>query len=110
MPFFKMTVVRMFPNLRVLNLSDSSIDELEDDLSSDYPHLAVLDLTGCPLTVFPSDLFRRLQSLDTLWAGNYKLCCPDLLPPRFNLANCQAPSDEISSCENLLRLVIAFNY
>ena len=38
-----------------------------------------------------------------VYADNYKLCCPATLPLRFNPANCKVPSDEISSCQSLLR-------
>nr|KAG5691622.1 hypothetical protein BaRGS_023793 [Batillaria attramentaria] len=42
-------------------------------------------------------------SLQAVFSDNYKLCCPASLPADFNLNNCQAPSDEISSCQSLLR-------
>ncbi|XP_025079705.1 LOW QUALITY PROTEIN: G-protein coupled receptor GRL101-like, partial [Pomacea canaliculata] len=41
--------------------------------------------------------------LETVYADNYKLCCPATLPRGFNVLNCHAPSDEVSSCDDLLR-------
>ena len=52
---------------------------------------------------FPNDIFRGLENLEVVYADNYNLCCQDLLPKEFNLAYCFAPSDEISSCQALLR-------
>ncbi|XP_025079793.1 G-protein coupled receptor GRL101-like [Pomacea canaliculata] len=66
-------------------------------------HLRVLDLRQCPITVFPKEIFQALPRLETVYADNYKLCCPVTLPRGFNVLNCHAPSDEVSSCDDLLR-------
>nr|KAG5697924.1 hypothetical protein BaRGS_026862 [Batillaria attramentaria] len=44
-----------------------------------------------------------LDRLENVYADNYKLCCPATLPAGFNLPQCRAPTDEISSCDALLR-------
>nr|KAG5709633.1 hypothetical protein BaRGS_001683 [Batillaria attramentaria] len=44
-----------------------------------------------------------LDNLQAVYADNYKLCCPVMLPVGFNTKNCLAPFDEISSCDALLR-------
>nr|KAG5708969.1 hypothetical protein BaRGS_004608 [Batillaria attramentaria] len=64
--------------------------------------LSVLDVRGCPLLTFPRNMLNSTVSLQAVYSDNYKLCCPASLPADFNLNNCQAPSDEISSCGHLL--------
>ena len=103
MPSASLDVLKMFPNIQKLNLSDNSIEQLQGDEFQKLKHLQVLDLRGNPLTLFPINTFMGLESLNTVFGDNYKLCCPTLLPSRFNLANCKAPSDEISGCEEMLR-------
>lgn len=63
----------------------------------------MLDARGCPVTQFSREIFKVLEHLQIVRADNCKLCCPATLPVGFNVANCQAPEDEISSCETLLR-------
>ena len=60
----------------------------------------------CPLTSFPKFMLRGLSSLQRVFADNYKVCCPVNLPGGFAVSQCMAPSDEISSCDALLRLDI----
>ncbi|XP_025079758.1 G-protein coupled receptor GRL101-like [Pomacea canaliculata] len=55
------------------------------------------------MTIFPRQIFYNLTQLQEIFADNYKLCCPAILPPGFNVLNCHAPSDEVSSCDDLLR-------
>ena len=49
-------------------------------------------------------MLRGLSSLQRVFADNYKVCCPANLPEGFVDIQCLAPSDEISSCDALLRL------
>ncbi|XP_070206271.1 G-protein coupled receptor GRL101-like [Littorina saxatilis] len=102
-PVFHMSALSPFPNIRVLNLSDCEVDTLSTDRFKTPASLHVLDVRGCPLTYFPRDLLQGLEQLSEVLADNYKLCCPVNLPSDFNLADCRAPSDEVSSCDNLLR-------
>ena len=97
------TAFARFPNLRILNVSGSGIDRLSSQGPNPLARLVTLDLRGCPLTHFSRDAIRGLASLRTLRADNYKLCCPATLPAGFNPSHCQAPSDEVSSCDALLR-------
>ena len=97
-----MRVLVMFPHLTKLSLKDNNIEVLQDGFQG-LRSLQVLDLRGNPVTFFPQEIFRGLESLTAVLADNYKLCCPAVLPSRFNLANCKAPSNELSSCESLLR-------
>nr|KAG5693055.1 hypothetical protein BaRGS_028815 [Batillaria attramentaria] len=92
-----------FPNLQVLNLEGSRIERVAPGGFRTFSKLRALDLRGCPMTQFPQDALQGLDRLNTVFADNYKLCCPATLPKGFNLNNCQAPSNEISSCDALLR-------
>ena len=98
-----MSALSVFPSLNTLNLSHCGVDRVLGDGFQALQQLRVLDLRGCPLTLFPRGVFDGLDDLQAVFADNYKLCCPATLPLRFNPANCKAPSDEISSCQSLLR-------
>ena len=91
------------PELQVVNLSAAGVDVLQGGGFRSSRKLRVLDLRGCPLTDFPPDVFQGLDDLQAVYADNYKLCCPVVLPSSFTVQNCHAPSDEVSSCEALLR-------
>ncbi|XP_070205915.1 G-protein coupled receptor GRL101-like [Littorina saxatilis] len=93
----------IFPGLHTLNLSHCGVDRITGQGLLSLPALRVLDTEGCPMTHFPRDLLSGLDRLQSVAADNYKLCCQATLPPGFNLANCRAPFDELSSCESLLR-------
>ena len=90
-------------NLQSLNLSHSGVRQVSEDGFKPLTKLQKLDLWGCPLSDFPRDIFHGLYDLQSVHAINFKLCCPATLPEDFNQLNCHAPSDEISSCEALLR-------
>jgi Leucine-rich repeat (LRR) protein len=73
MQAFSVMALRLFPSLHSLNLSHCGLDVLHDlqpwavALSS----LMELNLAGCPLTYFLSDLFQRLEALRDVRADNY---------------------------------------
>ena len=90
-------------NLQRLNLSHSGVRQVSEDGFKPLTKLQTLDLRGCPLSEFPRDIFKGLSDLQSVYATTFKLCCPVTLPEGFNPLNCHAPSDEISSCEALLR-------
>ena len=60
-------------------------------------------MRGCGVVEIPPDVLRGMQALELVYADNPRLCCQDILPAGFNLKNCLAPADEISSCDDLLR-------
>ena len=91
----------VFLNLQTFNLSHTGLRDAGEGFSH-HQQLRVLDLRGCPLTSIPRAVFQGLSQLQTVYGGNYKLCCKDTLPAGFNLGQCFAPSDEISSCGDLL--------
>ena len=90
-------------NLQSLNLSHSRVQQVSEAGFKPLTKLQTLDLRGCPLSEFPRDIFKGLSDLQNVHAFTFKLCCPVTLPEDFNPLNCHAPSDEISSCEALLR-------
>ena len=98
------SVLRLFPNLQTLNLSHCNLHHVHGQGFQLLTALKVLDLTKCPLTSFPKFMLRGLSSLQSVTADNYKVCCSANLPEGFVESQCLAPSDEISSCDSLLRL------
>ncbi|KAL8612844.1 hypothetical protein ACOMHN_038099 [Nucella lapillus] len=92
-----------FSRLRLLNLSGSGVQRVSPAGLRPFGRLEKVDLRGCAVRDFSRGLLERQTQLQALWADNYKLCCPAVLPAGFATANCFAPSDEISSCDTLLR-------
>ena len=103
MPKLRVRDFSIFPRLQHLNLSNSGVEHVLEDGFQPVTELRVLDVRGCPMTSFSQDVFRGLVHLQLVHADNYKLCCPATLPEGFVFQKCMAPSDEISSCDNLLR-------
>ena len=97
------SVLRFFSKLQVLNLSHSNVHHVPGPGFQSSTSLQVLDVRRCPLTSLPQFVFRGLGSLQSVFADNYKVCCPANLPVGFPVEQCLAPSDEISSCDALLR-------
>ena len=93
----------LFPNLQSLNLSHCNVHRLRGRGFQPLASLQLLDVRRCPLTSVPKSIFLGVDSLRRVFADSYKLCCPAVLPVGFVADGCQAPSDEISSCEALLR-------
>ena len=91
------------PMLEILNLSKCGIQRVLGDGFKRLESLRVLDARKCPMAVIPATIFEGLSALEELYADNYKLCCPSILPSDFDVSNCHAPHDEVSSCEALLR-------
>ncbi|KAL8625854.1 hypothetical protein ACOMHN_012446 [Nucella lapillus] len=102
-PLLDVSFLAAVPKLRSLNLSFSDIDTIWGEGFQSLTNLHTLDLRGSSLSQFPKDLLSNLGGLQQLFADNYKLCCPVMLPAGFNLDRCVAPFDEISSCVALLR-------
>ena len=102
-PVFSVSISAAFPNIQRINLSYSDVRTVTPAVFQNLSDLRVLDLSGCPFKQFHSDMFSGLQRLEVVYSDNYKLCCSAILPKMFNLKNCHAPSDEVSSCDALLR-------
>ena len=115
--------------LSVLDVRGSALSVLDVRGSA----LSVLDVRGSALSVFAKGILQGLDELHVVYADNYKLCCPGVVPDElhvvyadnyklccpgvvpdgFNAAHSHAPSGEISSCQALLRssayLILVFN-
>ncbi|KAL8560513.1 hypothetical protein ACOMHN_023786 [Nucella lapillus] len=63
--------------------------------------LQTLNMIGCPMTEINKEILHGMNQLQTMYSDNYKLCCAASLVK--NTINCQAPQNEISSCQDLLR-------
>ena len=96
-------VLRLFPKLQFLNVSHCNVHQVHSEGFQSLTSLQVLDLRKNPLTVIPKSIFFGLNSLRRVLADNYKVCCPATLPVGFVGDQCLAPTDEISSCDALLR-------
>ena len=96
-------VLLPFPNLQSLNLSHCHVHHVKGQGLQPFRSLQILDVTKCSLTSVPKTIFLGLGSLRRVLADNYKVCCPATLPVGFPSDQCLAPSDEISSCDALLR-------
>ena len=97
------SVLRLFPSMQSLNLSHCHVHHVQGQGFQSLSSLQVLDMRQCPLTSIPKSMFRGLRSLRRVFSDNYKVCCPATLPVGFEVDRCLAPSDEISSCDALLR-------
>ena len=93
----------LFPNTRVLNLSQCGSHSVLGRGLQPMTHLRELDMTGCPMTEVNEGVLQGLTHLRTVYADNYKVCCAAALLEGFSEGGCQSPRDEISSCADLLR-------
>ena len=103
LPLLNFQFSALFPSVQSINLSHSGVQSVSQTAFHSLSHLRVLDVSGCPFSHFAHDVFSGLQQLQLVYSDNYRLCCSATLPKGFNLNNCHAPSDEVSSCDSLLR-------
>jgi leucine-rich repeat-containing G protein-coupled receptor 7/leucine-rich repeat-containing G protein-coupled receptor 8 len=87
--------------LDVLNLTSNKIKHIEDNIFNDL-YAKNIYLTHTVIEDFNEGLFRGVGGLSELTTSEYKYCCirPDYLLDE----NCFPKKDELSSCEDLLRL------
>ena len=90
-------------HVQILNLSFSTIHTIHSNGFQYTPKLTQLHLRGNPIRMFSEDIFEPLENLRILSSPTYKLCCRKILPDHFEIISCDAPQDEISSCEDLLQ-------
>ena len=93
----------VFPQIYTLNLSFTGLQSVVGSESGVFSKLQALDLRGCPIHSFSKLLFKNLSSLRKLYVDNYKVCCSEVLPVKFNIKHCHGPSDIVSSCDSLLK-------
>jgi hypothetical protein len=96
------TISFIFPNVNGLNLSHSGVQSVDGEGFRHLRYLRVVDLRDCLVEEISQEMFQSLKSLETVYAQTFKLCCSIVLPPQFNPSSCEAPKDDLSSCEDLL--------
>ena len=87
---------------RILDLSHVKLSLVIPSLFVVLPSLKTLNLSHSGVDLFPRDVLRRFRHLQLLFTDNYKLCCPAVLRPGFDLSRCHTTPDDVSSCDNLL--------
>ena len=92
----------VFPQLHTLNLSHSGAELKWNSSRLPMVSLRELDLRGCMIAEISQDVLRGFLHLQLLHTDNFKLCCPSVLPPRFDLDLCHVAGDDISTCDDLL--------
>ncbi|KAL8579551.1 hypothetical protein ACOMHN_025504 [Nucella lapillus] len=97
-----LSLLAVFPNLLTVNFSHSTLNKLFQSGSQSATKLQALDFRGCPLTEVQPGIIPKLSDLQSVFADDYKMCCPTNLPSGFNVRKCVSPSDAVSSCEALL--------
>ena len=90
------------PNLRTLNFSDCGIQHIVEKGFQSLKQLSHLDLRGCPLNEFSSELFAGLYQLTTVLSDNYRICCASVLLRSVDADKCQALPNAVSTCEDLI--------
>ena len=96
-----------FPKLHTLNLSHSGVELLQlNSTIADIPAIREIDLRGCATAGFPRDVLRGFVQLQLLHTDNFKLCCPSVLPPGFDLNHCYTTPDAVATCDHLLGSVV----
>ncbi|XP_005112105.1 G-protein coupled receptor GRL101 [Aplysia californica] len=89
--------------LRSLQLDDMGLTVVETGAFDGLLELRTLTMRGNSISVFQQGMLLGLSQLTSLSSDNYKLCCPVMKPKSLSTGTCQAPKDEISSCEDILR-------
>ena len=90
-------------NLIYLNMSFSKLLYIEDGTFVKQTSLKILDLHKTKLKEFGKHIFDGLSDLQYLRTGIFTLCCPLVRPSSVDHANCIAPKDDFSSCEDLMQ-------
>ncbi|KAL8591753.1 hypothetical protein ACOMHN_032295 [Nucella lapillus] len=99
---FYAKILSLFPHIRKLNLTFTSIHTITSGGFNFIPQLTELHMIGSPVTNIPPHIFRGLSTLRFISSENHRLCCKDMLPSNHEDLSCHAPADEVSSCEDLL--------
>ncbi|KAL8610881.1 hypothetical protein ACOMHN_056736 [Nucella lapillus] len=92
-----------FPNVQHLKFYKSKLRRVLEPGFNRLHKLQILDVSECPETEFYGEMFKGLSRLRTIYASKFQMCCPAVLPENFDPDHCHAPSDDVSSCEALLR-------
>ena len=91
-------------NLKILNLSYTGVERVNNGGFHSLQDLRVLDLRGCPMKEFDLGAFSGVQRLEELYGTNPKLCCPSTVENNVKLAVCSVPTDsQTTTCDSLLQ-------
>ena len=97
------TLVFIPRELLSLSLAGTTIQRMDRQAFEPFTSLKYLDISGNRVTRFESGIFDGLESLKRLKADSQRLCCVYARQyPQIKIT-CDAPEDELSSCEDLLR-------
>nr|KAG5710009.1 hypothetical protein BaRGS_030085 [Batillaria attramentaria] len=89
-------------NLKTLTMVDTGIELLTSGPFQVMAELTSLDLQKNALWYLSRDTFEGLKKLRVLRADNARVCC-EFFHNDIVINECDAPSDELSSCEDLLK-------
>ena len=91
-------------NLHTLLMNNVGVETVDNGVFEPLGNLQRLELNKNPLRTYGKDVLSGLASLQQLWSDDYKLCCSYFHEDAVSLtpSNCHAPSDELSSCDDLL--------
>ncbi|CAG5128178.1 unnamed protein product [Candidula unifasciata] len=92
--------------LEELILQFMQISTIAPKAFSGFIRLKRLDLKGNELVTFSMDIFSSQKNLRSIVTDNFRLCCPTIKPSSVQFSDCDAPYDEISSCEDILRTLL----
>ena len=98
-----LNIFNYFLQLKVLNLSFCGLETVTGSGFLSQSQIWSLDVRGNSLSSFSPNFLRKAASLQRVWADNYKVCCPQVLPEGFSLIHCHSPSEDVSSCHSLLK-------
>ena len=107
MSYNNLTSVRQFsflpcPKLKRIVLQGMGIRDISDEAFSGLASLQKLDLVDNTISRFGPSVLTGLSLLSSLHTDNYRLCCPQVVPQSLKRGTCEAPVNEISSCEDIL--------
>nr|KAG5706499.1 hypothetical protein BaRGS_032892 [Batillaria attramentaria] len=89
-------------NLKTLTMVDTGIEVLASSVFQFMTELTSLDLRENLLRYLSKDVFEGLGKLRILQGDNARVCC-EFFHYNTEIQECDAPSDELSSCDDLLK-------
>lgn len=93
-------------SLEELIMRHMQIETISTNAFQGLVRLRRLDLKGNPVTSFSIGIFLNQKNLRSIVTDNFRLCCSSIKPSSVQFSDCDAPYDEISSCEDILRTLL----
>nr|KAG5695457.1 hypothetical protein BaRGS_011299 [Batillaria attramentaria] len=100
--FVSFTKLAVLSKLKSLSMIDTGVEHVQSSPFVLLKNLKTLDISQNQLQTFDKQLFRGLHKLQLLNVDDPRLCC-EQMHPDARLKQCLAPTDELSSCSDLLR-------